>query len=363
MPRADTLRDATRSYEAWLGERVSLVKADLAHKHQLMATAPLDFLRGTFYRWVQLWPEACADAAAAPRLLAVGDLHTENFGTWRDAEGRLVWGVNDFDEAAMMAYTNDLVRLATSARLAIAAGSLRLGPRDACAAILGGYRSGIESGGRPFVLADGNGALRDAALSQQPSPERFWADLEALPRAAAVPRAVAALLRAALPRGARARFRRRRAGVGSLGHPRFVAIAEWLGGRVAREAKALVPSACEWSGRRAARRIAYATVVRAAVRAADLHLTVRAGWVVRRIAPDCARVGSSAAAAMPDHAQLLRAMGAETANVHLGASRASVSAVRRDLAGRPEGWLRQASKTMERVTLSEFKEWAGLARV
>jgi len=32
-------------------------------------------------------------------VLAVGDLHVENFGTWRDAEGRLIWGVNDFDEA------------------------------------------------------------------------------------------------------------------------------------------------------------------------------------------------------------------------------------------------------------------------
>jgi len=32
-------------------------------------------------------------------VLAVGDLHVENFGTWRDAEGRLIWGVNDFDES------------------------------------------------------------------------------------------------------------------------------------------------------------------------------------------------------------------------------------------------------------------------
>jgi hypothetical protein len=47
--------------------------------------------------------------------MAVGDLHLENFGIWRDAEGRLVWGVNDFDEAHPMAFTNDLVRLAVSA--------------------------------------------------------------------------------------------------------------------------------------------------------------------------------------------------------------------------------------------------------
>jgi uncharacterized protein (DUF2252 family) len=57
----------------------------------------------------------CAQLADAPQVLAVGDLYTENFGTWRDAEGRLVWGVNDLDEAHPLPYTNDLVRLATRA--------------------------------------------------------------------------------------------------------------------------------------------------------------------------------------------------------------------------------------------------------
>ena len=51
-------------------------------------------------------------------MLAVGDIHIENFGTWRDEEGRLVWGVNDFDDAAEMPYALDLVRLAASAVLA-----------------------------------------------------------------------------------------------------------------------------------------------------------------------------------------------------------------------------------------------------
>ncbi len=47
-------------------------------------------------------------------VLAVGDLHVENYGTWRDPEGRWVWGINDFDEAFPMAFTIDLVRLSTS---------------------------------------------------------------------------------------------------------------------------------------------------------------------------------------------------------------------------------------------------------
>jgi uncharacterized protein (DUF2252 family) len=74
----------------------------------------------------------------APTVLAIGDLHVENYGTWRDAEGRLVWGINDFDEAFPLPYTIDLVRLATSARLAIQPGHLSLTSAPACAAILEG---------------------------------------------------------------------------------------------------------------------------------------------------------------------------------------------------------------------------------
>ena len=118
MPRKSALVSvvaATRSYEAWVGRQVPLVRADVAFKHEQMAFAPFPFLRSTFYRWVQVWKVTCPELADAPSVLAVGDLHTENFGTWRDNEGRLIWGINDFDEAFPMAYTNDLVRLATSA--------------------------------------------------------------------------------------------------------------------------------------------------------------------------------------------------------------------------------------------------------
>ncbi|MGL1576695.1 DUF2252 family protein, partial [Vibrio parahaemolyticus] len=72
----------------------------------------------TFWRWVEVMPGVCPDLVTAPRVLAVGDLHVENYGTWRDAEGRLVWGINDFDEAFEMPYALDLLRLATSALLA-----------------------------------------------------------------------------------------------------------------------------------------------------------------------------------------------------------------------------------------------------
>ena len=50
-------------------------------------------------------------------------------------------------------------------------------------------------------------------------------------------------------RGPHWRVAHRVAGLGSLGRERYVALADWHGGSVAREAKALAPSACVWAER------------------------------------------------------------------------------------------------------------------
>jgi hypothetical protein len=172
--------EATKSYEAWLGNITRIIEADLQLKHQQMSADIFSFMRATFYRWLELWPERCADLTKVPAVLGVGDLHVENFGTWRDAEGRLVWGVNDFDEAFDLPYTNDLVRLATSAHLAIAANHLVLRPADACQAILKGYAKGLKEGGPPFVLAEHHDWLRATVMSELREPQKFWEKLNNL---------------------------------------------------------------------------------------------------------------------------------------------------------------------------------------
>src|SRR4051812_16259331 len=108
-----------------------------------MRLAPFPFLRATYYRWAQIWRDTCADAAKGPGVLAVGDLHVENLGTWRDSEGRLIWGINDFDEAWRLPYTNDLIRLTTSALLA----GMTCRAGDAADAILEGYSAALQTGG------------------------------------------------------------------------------------------------------------------------------------------------------------------------------------------------------------------------
>src|SRR5262245_7406379 len=140
---------ATIDYEDWLSHQVDLIEADLLLKHRQMKSSLFAFLRATFYRWGPLWRETCPDLVETPRVLAVGDLHVENFGTWLDKEGRLVWGVNDFDEAARMPYAVDLVRLVTSAILAQSENKLAIDATGAATAVLDGYAEFLESGGEP----------------------------------------------------------------------------------------------------------------------------------------------------------------------------------------------------------------------
>ena len=56
---------ANQKYEAWLGARIPLLDDDLALKHQHMSEAAFAFLRATFFRWAQRWPEVSPKTAAA----------------------------------------------------------------------------------------------------------------------------------------------------------------------------------------------------------------------------------------------------------------------------------------------------------
>src|SRR6185295_11010864 len=124
-------------------------------KHSKMAKGPFPFLRATFYRWVEQWPKVCPRLARRDEdvLLAVGDLHVENFGVWRDSHQSLVWGVNDFDEACQLPFTSDLVRLATSVILAAFEADVDASARRVCVLLIEGYRASLRSGGEPTLIA------------------------------------------------------------------------------------------------------------------------------------------------------------------------------------------------------------------
>jgi hypothetical protein len=349
---------ATRKFENWLSKRATLVMPDLDLKHKVMAEDPFSFLRGTFYRWAQVWERLCPDLARAPEVLAVGDLHVENFGTWRDGEGRLVWGVNDFDEAYPMPYTNDLIRLAVSASLAAAVGHLKIHSTAVSKAILDGYVACLRSGGRPFVLEEHHPWLRAIAIGELRNPERFWNKMDELPSVQDIPKSARRALESLLPeRDMEFRVAHRVAGVGSLGHERYVAIAEWQGDRIARESKALTSSACVWAyGQKGSKRILYPDILENACRDPDPFVRMRGRWLVRRLAPDCSRIELTTLPSKVDEKRLIESMGFETGNIHLG-SKNSMKAVRKDLAKRGKSWLHEAAKTMIDSVLEDYEDW------
>lgn len=355
---------ATQKYETWLGERIPLIQADVERKHELMREAPFPFLRATFYRWAQTWPEISPLTAAAPAVLGVGDLHVENFGTWRDVEGRLVWGINDFDEACWLPYTCDLVRLSTSAHFAIAGNHLKMiTPAKASKAILDGYRAALSKGGRVFVLAEHHPSLRQMAVERLKQPELYWAKMQSLKTfPGKVPASAAKALKRMLP-DSRLKYRvvHRIAGLGSLGRLRFVALADWHGGSVAREAKELTTSAWLWvhqdvkRSSKAKSKIYYQDILNRSLRCPDPFAKLCGRWMLRRLAPDCSRIELSTLPATHDAVKLLYTMGWETANVHLGSVKAPV--LSRDLAKRPSGWLHRVAEEMFESTSRDWQAW------
>ena len=121
------MTDRTSQIVAALTEAFTeLMAADPAafrSKFRTMARDPFAFLRGSaclFY--ADLGPDgpfAGTDDAwlgvdGAKRIWIQGDLHAENFGTYLDAGGRLVFDVNDFDEAYLGHWTWDVMRFCAS---------------------------------------------------------------------------------------------------------------------------------------------------------------------------------------------------------------------------------------------------------
>lgn len=351
---------ATKLYEDWLAASLSIVEGDLALKHNYMAEDVFSFMRATYYRWTQRWAEEdeFEPLNGAPPVLSVGDLHTDNFGSWRDQEARLVWGVNDFDEACLLPYTADLVRLTTSAWLALDDGFHSLSTEDIASHVLAGYVSGLKQGGGPIVLAEESEWLQTLITPNFKTASTFWEKL-VLPDAQAPEPAVAAIEKF-LPESKNPyRISKRTAGTGSLGRQRYVAIMTFGGAYAAREAKPLLNSAAtlEWrDGERQPPYFWYNEMLDVAVRSPDPYLREYHGWVVRRLSPEYVRVDLASLETDKLVGQVLNAMGWETANIHLGSHRAAKD-IRKDLKQREKNWLGDAAGQMLDFLFEDFADW------
>jgi uncharacterized protein (DUF2252 family) len=126
----------------------------LVLKYRAMRASPFAFLRGSCHLFYARLPYTGVFKSAPP-VWACGDLHLENFGSYK-ADNRLVYfDVNDFDESVLAPASWDLVRLLTSLR--VGAGSLNLSDdqvHGACELVLQAYGAALTLGKAYWVERD-----------------------------------------------------------------------------------------------------------------------------------------------------------------------------------------------------------------
>ncbi len=134
----------------------------LTRKLDAIAADPFSFFRGTN----NLYAASLADAPLlheAPRTLVCGDLHLENFGSFKGDNGLVYFDMNDFDEALVAPFTVDLVRVLSS--LQVAAYSWKLADEDAsnlCRRFLDTYAAALVDGKPRWVeRSTATGIVRD----------------------------------------------------------------------------------------------------------------------------------------------------------------------------------------------------------
>jgi hypothetical protein len=361
--------ESTDDFEGWMKQRGDISRRLLDKKHRKMAEGAFPFLRASFYRWVEQWPKVCRalNKRADDVVLAVGDLHVENFGVWRDSRGQHVWGVNDFDEACELPFTSDLVRLAASAALAAEHQHVPASLATVSDLVLDGYRTGLRRKGEAFLVRQ-HDTLRVLTRGTRQNAEKFWKgklDSKELDPDD-LPKGLDSMFRASFTRRGTLVFREERkpGGLGSLGRRRYTAVVK--GGddsnRDGREAKVLLPSALYWLTGQRHMPSQTATLLQHAIRSPDPFFQVHDNWLLRQLAPDIAKIElpkdqhDARLALAPD---MLRFMGWETANIHIGSRSPEYLMDRVGRLQREVGkhWLTDAAEKMRACTVEDFEQW------
>ncbi|GAB3489638.1 DUF2252 domain-containing protein [Amycolatopsis cihanbeyliensis] len=140
-------------------EMMAANPAAFRRKFRKMAADPFAFYRGSaclFYNDMAGEDDPWADERTA-RVWIQGDLHAENFGTYMDSDGVLVFDVNDFDEAYLGSFTWDLKRLVSS--VALLAWSKAISDAD-IASLIGTYLRSYLRQVRQFAEHTGDQAFK-----------------------------------------------------------------------------------------------------------------------------------------------------------------------------------------------------------
>ncbi|MGD9903620.1 MAG: DUF2252 domain-containing protein [Vicinamibacterales bacterium] len=118
----------------------------LAMKYANMRGDAFIFLRASCHLYYDRLPDA-AVLCRAPAVWACGDLHLENFGSYKGDNRQVYFDLNDFDESVLAPATWDVVRFLSSVvvgRHSLAAGRTRA--RELCERFLAAYSTALAIG-------------------------------------------------------------------------------------------------------------------------------------------------------------------------------------------------------------------------
>jgi uncharacterized protein (DUF2252 family) len=144
----------------------------LALKYAKMAESPFVFLRGSCHLFYEGLPDSPL-FRDAPLAWCCGDLHFENFGSYKGDNRLVYFDINDFDEAALAPASWDIVRLLTS--IQCGADALRVTHAEALAvshACLMAYRGALINGKPLWVERETTKGLVNDLLSSLRDRER-----------------------------------------------------------------------------------------------------------------------------------------------------------------------------------------------
>jgi uncharacterized protein (DUF2252 family) len=152
------------AWDADLVERIRRFNAGrdperLALKYAAMRRGPFVFLRGSCHLFYDRLP-ADPLLQEAPAAWCCGDLHLENFGSYKGDNRLPYFDINDFDEAALAPLSWDLLRFVTS--VLVGANDMALRQCEArvlCLAFLDGYAATLANGKAGWIEAQTTGGL------------------------------------------------------------------------------------------------------------------------------------------------------------------------------------------------------------
>ncbi|WP_144148620.1 DUF2252 domain-containing protein [Paraburkholderia sp. BCC1884] len=129
----------------------------LAMKYKAMRSSPFVFLRGTCHLFYERLPQDKV-LDEAPPVWICGDMHLENFGSYKGDNRLVYFDNNDFDEACLAPNLYELVRLLSS--VLVGAGDLKLSRAQALALC----HTAVESYGRALAFGKARWIEEESAV-------------------------------------------------------------------------------------------------------------------------------------------------------------------------------------------------------